>query len=185
MLTAKLGHRHTAFGLPQDRDDLSLSVSACLHSKSPHASCRENSTHAAPYFRGGLPLTDPDQQRRSIGGDTALPISGSGGTDSYLKARTALTVYQAQERQLAIQKKRGTLVDRARAEALVFRLARQESDVWVTLPARVAEHVPAEEERSLDTPVAIDDGTVQRVLECHVRKQLDPHPPRNLLISLS
>jgi hypothetical protein len=49
----------------------------------------------------------------------------------------------------------------------------------------VAEHVPAEEERSLDTPVAIDDGTVQRVLECHVRKQLDPHPPRNLLISLS
>jgi hypothetical protein len=77
------------------------------------------------------------------------------------------------------------LVDRARAEALVFRLARQESDVWVTLPARVAEHVPAEEERSLDTPVAIDDGTVQRVLECHVRKQLDPHPPSNLLISLS
>ena len=30
------------------------------------------------------------------------------------------------------------LVDRARAEALVFRLARQERDVWVTWPARVA-----------------------------------------------
>jgi len=41
--------------LPQDRDDLRLSVSACLHSKSPRSSCRENSTFAAPYFRGGLP----------------------------------------------------------------------------------------------------------------------------------
>jgi len=42
--------------LTQDRDDLRLSVSACLHAKSPHASCRENSTYAAPYFRGGLPM---------------------------------------------------------------------------------------------------------------------------------
>lgn len=83
-------------------------------------------------------MTDPDQQRRPLGGDAAMPTNGGGGTDSYLKARTALTVYQAQERQLAIQKKKGALVDRARAEALVFRLARQERDVWVTWPARVA-----------------------------------------------
>ena len=55
MLAAQLGNRHTAFGLPQDRDDLRFSVSACLHSKSPRSSCRENSTYAAPYFRGGLP----------------------------------------------------------------------------------------------------------------------------------
>ena len=74
-------------------------------------------------------LTDPDQQRRTLGGEAAVHSSGSGGSDSYLKARTALTVYQAQEQQLAIQKKKGTLVDRARAEALVFRLARQERDV--------------------------------------------------------
>ena len=51
-------------------------------------------------------MADPDQQRRSLGGDAALPTGGNGGTDSYLKARTALTVYQAQERQLAIQKRR-------------------------------------------------------------------------------
>ena len=57
MLAAQLGHRHTAFSLPQDRDDLRLSVSACLHSNSPRSSCRENSTFAAPYFRGGLPDT--------------------------------------------------------------------------------------------------------------------------------
>ena len=81
-------------------------------------------------------MTDPDQQRRSTGGDSGF--SGPADSSSYLKARTALTVYQAQERQLAIQKKKGTLIDRARAEALVFRLARQERDVWVTWPARVA-----------------------------------------------
>ena len=74
-------------------------------------------------------MTDPDQQRRSLGGDGLA--SGPGDTTSYIKARTALTVYAAQERQLAVQKKKGTLVDRARAETLVFRLARQERDVWV------------------------------------------------------
>ena len=81
-------------------------------------------------------MTDPDQQRRSLGSES-LP-SGPGDTTSYIKARTALTVYAAQERQLAVQKKKGTLVDRARAETLVFRLARQERDVWVTWPGRVA-----------------------------------------------
>jgi hypothetical protein len=69
-------------------------------------------------------MTDPDQQRRSLGGDST--VSGAGDSTSYLKARTALTVYQAQDRQLAIQKKKGALVDRARAETLVFRLARRE-----------------------------------------------------------
>jgi len=77
-------------------------------------------------------MTDPDQQRRSLGGDGLA--SGPGDTTSYIKARTALTVYAAQERQLAVQKKKGTLIDRARAETLVFRLARQERDVWVTRP---------------------------------------------------
>ena len=72
----------------------------------------------------------------STGGDAGF--SGPADSSSYLKARTALTVYQAQERQLAVQKKKGALVDRARAETLVFRLARQERDVWVTWPGRVA-----------------------------------------------
>ena len=106
-----------------------------------------------------------------------MPTGGSGGTDSYLKARTALTVYQAQERQLAIQKKKGTLVDRARAEALVFRLARQERDVWVTWPARVAAlmaaQVAADVEKQLGKPVMIEAATMQRVLEAHVREQLE------------
>ena len=122
-------------------------------------------------------MTDPDQQRRSLSGDAAMPTGGSGGTDSYLKARTALTIHQAQERQLAIQKKKGTLVDRARAEALVFRLARQERDVWVTWPARVAAlmaaQVAAEVEKTSGKPVMIETSIMQRVLEIPVRKQLE------------
>ena len=120
-------------------------------------------------------MTDPDQQRRSLGGDGLA--SGPGDTTSYIKARTALTVYQAQDKQLGIQKKKGTLVDRARAEALVFRLARQERDTWVTWPNRVAALMAAEValgvEKQTGTPVIIEAAILQRVLEAHVRQHLD------------
>ena len=137
--------------------------------------------------------TDPDQQNRAKGGtarqtppperasrpadNLAAPsISGPGDSSSYLKARTALTVYQAQERQIAIQKKKGVLVDRARAETLVFRLARQERDAWVTWPARVAAimaaELSAEMEKTTGEAMSIGTGVLQRVLETHVRDQL-------------
>ena len=122
-------------------------------------------------------MTDPDQHRRSLGADAAMSVSGGVGGESYLKARTALTVFQAQERQLAIQKKKGALVDRARAEALVFRLARQERDTWITWPARVsalmAAEVAAEVEKQFGIPVGIEAGIMQRVLETHVREHLE------------
>jgi len=146
-------------------------------------------------------MTDPDQQRRSTkassasertvagavrnantsatttSASSASTITGPGESTSYLKARTALTVYQAQERQLAIQKKKGVLVDRARAETLVFRLARQERDAWVTWPTRVAAlmaaQLAAELETAVDTPIVIEPAILQRVLEAHVRQQLD------------
>ena len=137
----------------------------------------DGSINAAASDARRAEMTNPDQQRRSLGGDVAMPTSGSSGTDSYLKARTALTVYQAQERQLAIQKKKGALVDRARAEALVFRLARQGRDVWVTWPARVAAlmaaQIAAEVEKTSGTPVMIEAGILQRVLETHVREQIE------------
>ncbi|MCE8514886.1 hypothetical protein KBY24_20660 [Ruegeria pomeroyi] len=112
-------------------------------------------------------MTDPDQQRRSLGEDGL--ISGPGETSSYLKARTALTVYQAQERQLAIQKKKGALVDRARAETLVFRLAQQERDVWVTWPGRVAAllaaQISAEVERQTGISVTIETALMRQILD--------------------
>ena len=139
---------------------------------------------AASNARRGA-MTDPDQQMRARGGfgggggnnADGGGISGPGDSTSYLKARTALTVYQAQERQLSLQKKKGTLVDRARAEALVFRLARQERDVWVTWPTRVAAlmaaQLSAEMEKAQGAPVTIKTAILQRVLETHVREQLN------------
>ncbi|MCV2876361.1 hypothetical protein OE810_08835 [Rhodobacteraceae bacterium XHP0102] len=125
--------------------------------------------------------TDPDQQIRSRGSFSANSdgpaVSGSGDSTSYIKARTALTVYQAQERQLSIQKKKGVLVDRARAETLVFRLARQERDLWVTWPTRVAALMAAQLSAEMETAsgkaVTIETAILQRVLETHVREQLD------------
>ncbi len=141
----------------------------------------DGSINAAASDRRRAAMTDPDQQRRSTGGE--IGVSGPADSASYLKARTALTVYQAQERQLAIQKKKGMLVDRARAETLVFRLARQERDAWITWPSRVAAlmaaEITAEVEKQSGNPVRpeqpaiIEAAILQRVLETHVRAQLD------------
>ena len=92
--------------------------------------CGDGSINAAASDVHRGELTDPKEQRRSVGGSVGfyLPADSS----HYLKARSALTVDRAQGRQPAIQKRKGTLVDRARNEALVFRLARQERNTWVT-----------------------------------------------------
>jgi len=143
----------------------------------------DGSINAAASDARRIAMTDPDQQMRSKGGfgggssGEASAVSGPGDSTSYLKARTALTVYQAQERQLSIQKKKGVLVDRARAETLVFRLARQERDVWVTWPTRVAAlmaaQISAEIEKASGVPVTIETAILQRALESHVREQLN------------
>jgi hypothetical protein len=62
----------------------------------------DGSINAAASDARRAEMTDPDQQHRSAGGvgnsDTAGAVSGPGDSASYLKARTAFTVYQAQDR---------------------------------------------------------------------------------------
>jgi hypothetical protein len=81
-----------------------------------------------------------------------------------LQARTANEVLKAQERKMRLQKLKGELVDRARATALVFRLARQERDAWAGWPARVAAIMAAE--------LGIGAHAMQTVLETYVRQHL-------------
>ena len=57
---------------------------------------------------------------------------------TFLQARTANEVLKAQERRIRLARLKCELVERERAVTLVFRLARQERDAWVTWPARVA-----------------------------------------------
>ena len=58
-----------------------------------------------------------------------------------------------------------------------MRLARQERDVWVTWPARVsalmAAQLAAELEKASGKPFMIETATMQRVLDAHVRAQLE------------
>ena len=70
------------------------------------------------------------------------PVSAGGMT--FMQARTANEVLKAQERRLRLQQMKGELVDRAKAVAQVFRLAREERDAWVNWPARVAAMIAAE-----------------------------------------
>jgi hypothetical protein len=83
---------------------------------------------------------------------------------TYLQARTANEVLKAQERRIRLQKLKGELVDRARATAVVFRLARQERDSWAGWPARIAAMMAAD--------LGISAHKMQTVLETHVRQHL-------------
>ena len=119
-----------------------------------------------------MPTVQPTRPHQTCAGQTWPTPTSSG-------VRLAATLpYQpvAVAGPTAIQKKKGTLVDRARAEALVFRLARQERDIWVTWPARVAalmaEQVAAKVEKQSGKPVKNEAAGLQRVLEVLVREQL-------------
>ena len=98
--------------------------------------------------------------------------AGSGGM-TFLQAKTANEVLKAHERRIRLQKLKGELVDRARAETLMFRLAREERDAWVTWPGRVAALMASENAAALDGEVEIGAAVMQKVLETHVRAQLD------------
>jgi hypothetical protein len=82
-------------------------------------------------------------------------------------------VLKAQERRIRLQKLKGELVDRARAETLMFRLAREERDAWVTWPARVAALMASELVATLGDGITVEAALMQKVLEAHVRAQLD------------
>ena len=101
----------------------------------------------------------------------AGPPVGSGTT--FLQAKAANEVLKAQERRIRLRKLKGELIDRARAEALMFRLAREERDAWVTWPARVAVLMASELTAELGDKIKVKAAVMQKVLETRVRAQLD------------
>lgn len=88
----------------------------------------------------------------------------SGGNVTFVQARTAHEIAKAHLARLRLQRMRGDLVDRVRATALVFRLAREERDGWVNWPARVAAQMAAE--------LGVEAHPMQKILETHVRAHL-------------
>jgi hypothetical protein len=151
----------------------------------------DGSIDAAASDRLRAETTDPSKTRKppapklkpvpeaavAAVGDTlreqGLTAPAVGGGTTYLQAKTANEVLKAQERRIRLQKLKGELVDRARAETLMFRLARDERDAWVTWPARVAALMASELTVALGDTCEVEAALMQKVLEAHVRAQLD------------
>jgi hypothetical protein len=72
---------------------------------------------------------------------------------------------KAQRARIQVDRLKEKVVERAKASALVFKLARQERDSWITWPARVAAQMAAE--------AGIDVHLMQNLLEAHVRSHLE------------
>ena len=74
------------------------------------------------------------------------------GAMTFMQARTANEVLKAQERRLRLQQMKGELVDRAKAVAQVFKLAREERDDLRSLSARSGLGVISTTRGPVETP---------------------------------
>ena len=98
---------------------------------------------------------------REAGGE---PGATEGGEVSFVRARLANEVLKAQTARVRLQKMKGEVVDRARATAMVFDLARRERVAWANWPPRVAALMAAE--------LGVEAHQMETVLERHVRVHL-------------
>lgn len=121
--------------------------------------------------------TDRAQQRKSSGATKAVPKAAldavadtlsesgnTGGGTTYMQARTANEVLKAQTNRIKLQQLKKELVDRAKAIAHVFRMARSERDAWLSWPARVSAQMAAE--------LGVDPHKMHVMLESYVRQHL-------------
>ncbi len=123
--------------------------------------------------------TDRSQQRRQHGAMKPVPAAAVGavretlrehgepvaaGGMTFMQARTANEVLKAQTARLRLQRMKGELVDRAKAVAQVFKLARDERDAWVNWPARVTAVMAAD--------LGVDAHAMHTSLERHVLDHL-------------
>ena len=99
---------------------------------------------------------------REAGSEPGAPEGG--GEVSFVRARMANEVLKAQTARVRLQKMKGEVVDRARATAMVFDLARRERDAWLNWPPRVAALMAAE--------LGVEAHQMETVLERHVRAHL-------------
>lgn len=92
------------------------------------------------------------------------PEPGAGGQVSFMRARMANEVLKAQLQKERLKRERGEVVDRSRATAMVFDLARKERDAWIGWPARVAANMAAE--------LGVEAHELEQVLDRYLRDHL-------------
>lgn len=108
--------------------------------------------------------SNPPPEGNAAAASTALPPGLSAGGTSLLQARTVNEVLKAKLRQVELAEKKEELVDRAKAVAHVFKLARAERDAWLNWPSRVSAQMAAQ--------LGVDAHTLHVLLEAAVREHL-------------
>ena len=89
----------------------------------------------------------------------------SSGRTTYTQAKTANEVLKAHTNRVRLKQLKGEVIDRSEAIAHVFRLARQERDLWQTWPSRVSSQMAAELE--------VDAHKLHVTLGRYIREQLE------------
>jgi hypothetical protein len=92
------------------------------------------------------------------------PGEVTGGEVSFLRARMANEVLKAQTAKVRLEKMKAEVIDRARATAMVFDLARRERNAWLNWPPRVAANMAAE--------LGVDAHRMEQVLDIYLRQHL-------------
>jgi len=87
------------------------------------------------------------------------------GKPSFAKIKTAHELYKAQLTQLALQEKKGQLINKDQVKAQVYKLGRQVRDSWMNWPARVSATMAAE--------LGVDEHALHQALERYVREHLN------------
>lgn len=106
--------------------------------------------------------TDQTKQNMMVAVDQHAPKSER---NSYTKIKTAHELYKAQLTQLALQEKKGQLIQKEMVRAQVGQLSRQVRDSWMNWPSRVSALMAAE----LD----IEEHALHIILERYVREHLN------------
>ena len=102
--------------------------------------------------------------------NTGLPamaenIPAANGKPTFTKIKTAHELYKAQLTQLALQEKKGQLINKDQVKAQVYKLGRQVRDSWMNWPARVSATMAAE--------LGVDEHALHQALERYVREHLN------------
>lgn len=92
------------------------------------------------------------------------PDPAAGGQVTYTRAKLATEILKAQLQKERLKRERGEVVDRAKATAVVFDLARRERDAWIGFAPRYAANLAAE--------LGIDAHQLEHALDQAVREHL-------------
>ena len=145
------------------RDGLSEREYAERIGKSRPAVQEMKRTGKLVLFPDGSIDADASDRRRA---ELATAGAGAAGASPRLiELREAHEAEKVRRARINNARLEGSLIDRAKAEALVFQLARQEREAWASWPARVAALIASE--------VGADPAKMEAALRRHVRRHLE------------